>query len=323
MILLLICQTTLAGRSRTLTLINNCPHDIWIGASGNPLPPQDTGFQMSPRSTRPLVVPGSWQAGRIWARTGCAWRTDVSWGPNPRFVCQTGDCGAGSNGFGVQCKGIGGQPPATLAEFTLIPPETAPFVDFYDLSNVDGYNVPLKIESVNGEKLPNFDPRFNCGNPGCRIDVNRCPEETTLFVDGKKYCMNLCLAVRKPDLRAQKPFLQRIFNDPKMLATVCCDCWEKTDPPGCAQQKCGPGNCCGCFNPASLACCSPYDFMLPKPHGGVCRVEEWPKVESGYYRGKQFNTVFKDQCPDAYSWQFDDLNSTYQCKNSDYRITFC
>ena len=28
-------------------------------------------------------------------------------------------------------------------------------------------------------------------------------------------------------------------------------------------------------------------------------------------------------CPEAYSWQFDDNQSTYQCIDGDYQITFC
>jgi len=112
-----------------------------------------------------------------------------------------------------------------------------------------------------------------------------------------------------------------------MKAKVCCNCWEGTDPPGCQQQTCGPSsnptNCCGCFNSRSLHCCSPYDSHLPAGHGGVCKVEDWPRVQTGFFRGQGYHDVFKSQCPDAYAWQFDDLQSTYQCKDSDYIITWC
>jgi len=33
--------------------------------------------------------------------------------------------------------------------------------------------------------------------------------------------------------------------------------------------------------------------------------------------------VFSKQCPQAYSWQFNDQESTFQCINPDYKITFC
>jgi hypothetical protein len=34
----------------------------------------------------------------------------------------------------------------------------------------------------------------------------------------------------------------------------------------------------------------------------------------------RYDTIFKAPCPDAYSWQFDDMNSTYQCVNADYTV---
>lgn len=67
--------------------------------------------------------------GRFWPRTGCE---NFNEGGVP--ACQTGDC-AGHLGCPV---GVGGSPPATLAEFTLIPPDAPVGRDFYDVSNVDG-----------------------------------------------------------------------------------------------------------------------------------------------------------------------------------------
>lgn len=86
--------------------------------------PFNGGFKMEAKSSRSVNLDKNTVAGRIWARTGCSTE-------NGRLVCDTGDCGAGSNNFGVECKGIGGQPPATLAEFTL----SASGQDYYDISN--------------------------------------------------------------------------------------------------------------------------------------------------------------------------------------------
>lgn len=33
--------------------------------------------------------------------------------------------------------------------------------------------------------------------------------------------------------------------------------------------------------------------------------------------------IFKDACPDAYSYAFDDAKSTFACRNTAYDITFC
>lgn len=72
----------------------------------------------------------------------------ISHAANLRFVCDTGDCGSEANGFGVECRGVGGQPPATLAELTLRPAgNTADDgnTDFYDISNVDGHSVEVSV----------------------------------------------------------------------------------------------------------------------------------------------------------------------------------
>ena len=81
--------------------------------------------------------------------SGCRWQSgtisrdgrDI---PLEKFVCDTGDCGAAENNYGMQCMRIAGQPPATLAEFTLQEQGN----DFYDLSNVDGYNVGMHIAPI-------------------------------------------------------------------------------------------------------------------------------------------------------------------------------
>lgn len=52
-------------------------------------------------------------------------------------TCLTGDCGGV-----LHCNGAGGDPPASLAEITL---DGANGDDFYDISLVDGYNLPLSM----------------------------------------------------------------------------------------------------------------------------------------------------------------------------------
>lgn len=77
-----------------------------------------------------INTPDDW-AGRFWARTGCHFG---------RGRCDTGDCGDS-----VECSGRGGAPPATLAEFTF---NGYAGDDFYDVSLVDGFNVPISVSST-------------------------------------------------------------------------------------------------------------------------------------------------------------------------------
>jgi hypothetical protein len=67
------------------------------------------------------------------------------------------------NGFGVECKGIGGQPPATIAEFTL---NGWGGSDYYDLSNVDGYSIGMTIKPIHDQYTRVKNPslgKYNCG----------------------------------------------------------------------------------------------------------------------------------------------------------------
>jgi hypothetical protein len=76
-----------------------------------------------------VPVSGTW-SGRIWARTGCTFDAN---GIGP---CEVGDCGNK-----LQCNGAGGVPPVSLAEFTIGDK------DFYDVSFVDGLNVPVQVSN--------------------------------------------------------------------------------------------------------------------------------------------------------------------------------
>ncbi|KAI9005216.1 thaumatin [Gaertneriomyces semiglobifer] len=290
---------------RTMQVVNRCPHDVWVGMQGNPLP-RDGGFFLPKGGSENVQLPQRWTAGRIWARTGC---TTQNVGGAQRLVCATGDCGSESNGFGIACKGIGGQAPATLAEFTL---QDGGLTDFYDLSNVDGYNVGVSIESF-GTKVNNPDlQKFNCGNPTCTFDMSKCPPELKMVdASGIESCAAIHAAVHKPEQVAKFPILQAIAKSPTAVAQVSCSC------------DCGPD--CGCTNPASKFCCSPFNND-PKEVGGKCFVEQWPVSTSpgaGSVFPARYDEVFKSQCPDAYSWQFDDHQSTYQCLTANYRVTFC
>lgn len=116
--------------SCTFTITNNCRHTIWPGTLAGAGTPQlpTTGFLLeSGQSVRITSVPG-W-SGRIWARTGCTF-DEAGIGS-----CQTGDCGGR-----LECDGMGATPPASLFEITL---GIGNDKDFYDVSIVDGYNLPI------------------------------------------------------------------------------------------------------------------------------------------------------------------------------------
>ncbi|KAK6946407.1 Thaumatin family, partial [Dillenia turbinata] len=156
-------------------IVNKCRHTIWPGTlSGSGTSPlSTTGFSLKPSKSKTLTIPKSW-SGRLWARTHCITNSTTH-----QFTCATADCGSGQ----VSCAGAGANPPATLVEFTLNGDKN---LDFYDVSLVDGYNLPVLI-------VPRGGIGGGCAATGCLVDLNSaCPNE--LRVGDGMACKSACEA---------------------------------------------------------------------------------------------------------------------------------
>ncbi|KAF8672827.1 hypothetical protein HU200_049158 [Digitaria exilis] len=184
---LLCCLTFLlqGASAATFTITNSCDYTVWPGILSNAgaPPPSTTGFELPPGETLAVTVASAW-SGRIWARTLCA--TDPTSGA---FACATADCGSGS----VECSGHGAAPPATLAEFTLAGGTGGD--DFYDVSLVDGFNVPMLV----APQSPAATSNGSCQATGCPADVNSvCPPELRVAAiaggEGAVACRSACEA---------------------------------------------------------------------------------------------------------------------------------
>ncbi|BAT95405.1 hypothetical protein LR48_Vigan02g143100 [Vigna angularis] len=218
-----------------VTFTNKCQYTVWPGTLTGDQKTQlsSTGFELASGASNSLDLPSPW-SGRFWARTGCS-------NNNGRFSCATADCGSGQ----VTCNGAGGTPPATLVEITVAENGGQ---DFYDVSNVDGFNIPMSVTPQGGSG--------ECKSSTCRSNINAaCPAELQMKgSDGSVIgCKSACLA----------------FGDDKYC-------------------------CTGAYNKAET--CPPTDY----------------------------SRFFEEQCPEAYSYAYDDKNSTFTCSNRpDYVITFC
>ncbi|KAK4490104.1 hypothetical protein RD792_000761 [Penstemon davidsonii] len=185
------------------------------------------GFALRPGQTIVFTAPVSW-SGRIWARTGC------NFDQTGNGSCQTGSCGTS-----LKC-GASGKPPASLAEFTLAN------LDFYDVSLVDGFNLPIAVTPLNG--------KGNCSVAGCVSDLRpNCPKELAVRAGGR------IVACRSA-----------------------CDVFD-TDEYCCRGLYGGP-----------VACQPTY-----------------------------YSKTFKEACPTAYSYAYDDPTSLYTCSGADYVVSFC
>lgn len=162
----------------TFNLINRCDYNVWPGILPNAGSDKldSTGFMLAPGDSRVSQAPQEW-SGRIWGRTGCNFDANTGQGK-----CATGDCGSNQ----IECNGVGATP-ATLAEFTVF---SGTKQDFYDVSLVDGYNLPMAIQAVGGSG--------SCDTTGCVKDLNRmCPNE--LRVGDGQACKSACEAFGTPE----------------------------------------------------------------------------------------------------------------------------
>ncbi|KIO32727.1 hypothetical protein M407DRAFT_13891 [Tulasnella calospora MUT 4182] len=167
-----------ASAARTFTVYNACPFTIWPAVNvGSAVPSVATGWEAPAWSTKTFSVPDNWKAGRIWGRRNCNFATNP--GPNS---CLDGGC---NGGLLCDSRTGTGVPPATLAEFTL---GAADGNDWYDVSLVDGYNLPMRIT--------------NCHVADCPVDLGpNCPSalkgpfDSTGFPVG---CKSDCLVDSNP-----------------------------------------------------------------------------------------------------------------------------
>lgn len=201
--LLVVLQTpTAVDSERIFTIINDCNSMIWPAVTPGGAFDRG-GFPLKTGQSVVFTAPIGW-SGRIWGRTGCDFDPTSNNG-----TCQTGGCGST-----LLCV-ASGEPPATLAEFTLASP------DFYDVSLVDGFNLPIVITPVNG--------RGNCSVAGCDGDLRRnCPAELALkrtvdndddhvvacrsacdVFDTDEYC---CRGVHGNPLTCQPTYYSRMFK---------------------------------------------------------------------------------------------------------------
>ncbi|CAK9148294.1 unnamed protein product [Ilex paraguariensis] len=179
LILLVICRGTSGA---TFTLINRCDYLVWPGilANAGSTKLDSTGFELPPGGSKSFQAPSGW-SGRFWGRTGCSFDMNTGQGS-----CATADCGSNQ----LECNGAGATPPATLAEFTIGSGTDSHNQDFYDVSLVDGYNLPMIVEANGGSGM--------CASTGCVTDLNRmCPSE--LRVGDGQACKSACEAFGSPE----------------------------------------------------------------------------------------------------------------------------
>lgn len=144
---------------RLYTMVNQCSQTVWVATQQNGGKPalSPSGFALKSGQSQSVSAPAQW-GGRIWGRTGCTGSGN------------TANCESGDTGGLLDPKGIGGQP-TSLFEITQDgwagPSATQ---DYYDGSNVDGFNLPIGIYPVGGTG--------KCYAPVCKANLlPNCPTD--------------------------------------------------------------------------------------------------------------------------------------------------
>ncbi|KAI7908199.1 thaumatin [Cokeromyces recurvatus] len=150
---------------------NNCASVITVGVLTNGISSSfpELSFDLTPSASNSFSKPDSW-GGRVWARYHCS----------------------GSAGKDAQNCGVpGAVNPASLAEFFF---KGTGGKDFYDISLVDGYNMPLSISPSGGSKPDGYE----CGSPICSL--SSCPPEyaVTDATGSVVSCMSACSKTGSP-----------------------------------------------------------------------------------------------------------------------------
>ncbi|RPE41765.1 thaumatin family protein [Streptomyces sp. Ag109_O5-1] len=164
---------------RTITLVNRLHETIWPAIAADPKHPvAATGWVLRPGQSLSFAIPDHWDV-RLWARTGC------SFDAAGNGTCLSGGCGK------FQCGSTWGEFPSTLAEFNL---NAWNGMDFYDASQVEGYNLPMWVNSYGGTSKDKIDAN-GCTAAGCVKDtIATCPKKLQRTRDGRVVaCLSACL----------------------------------------------------------------------------------------------------------------------------------
>jgi len=208
---------------------NSCDFPVYpaIYTRTGDISPNSNGWTQAPETVYKFTTSDGW-IGRLWGRTNCNFTN------NALQDCETGYCIGGES-----CTETG-VPPATLAEFNLENDQ-----DYYDVSNVDGFNLPILLTPFNS----------SCKIGSCSENINLvCPSDL------------------------------QIKNSHGTV--VGCD------------------SACTKFNLPQYCCSENYDTP------NVCKPTS-------------YSEVFKNACPAAYSYAYDDPTSLFECESEGYTIEFC
>ena len=208
-----------AGQSadrRLVTFVNQMSQTIWVAAAPNANTPlAATGWVLPAGQSVTITAPNNLNT-RFWGRTGCVFNSAGA------GHCQTGDCG----GL-FQCKGWG-TIPATLAEVNF---DAWDGLDFYDVSMVDGSNLPMyiNIAKSSGGTKDKVSPN-GCVAAGCTRPVN-CPSALDVKAGGAVVgCISACARLGGDQYCCRGQWSSRSACDPTKWPVDYAEVFKSAEP---------------------------------------------------------------------------------------------
>lgn len=284
-------------RNVPLVVANWCANDIYPGIiTQGGTGPDTTGFHLSTGANQTINVSSDWQ-GRIWGRTNCSFGGD---GSAQGQSCDTGDCGGS-----LQCE-IAGAAPATLAEFTL---DGSQSQSFYDISLVDGYNLPMAIVLLSEGVSELEGISGSTTNPSCIASVGDLADQNFNPYSGGQQFLGTS---------SNNPLPFETKNSASTVEDWCP--WDlQVDAPLAPGNGIYPypdGNVQRPIWDPCLSACAKYSedqYCCTGNYDGPS------KCQSNYY-----SKAAKSVCPDAYSYAYDDQDSTFSVpKGGGFQVIFC
>ena len=246
-------------------------------------------------------------------------------------TCETADC---NNGVGGCLPSHGFFQPATQAEITM----QKSMIDFYDVEVINGVHLPISMGPINTESIGG---PYDCGHPGAKYPVNsklgscswdlqppsndynqvtaggdHCDLDSECTESGEvcglsfnpghvdllqKTCGRRIGYYSADQICGIIPTFGAPFNCPANFNQLLC-----VGVGSCYQQS-AAADCCGC---------SDWDkddnlIVPPFPDTEQCKNKN-PQWISNV---KPTLKWLKTACPTAYTYPFDDMSSTFTCKN--------
>jgi hypothetical protein len=200
---------------RQVTFVNRMQETIWVAASPGNAPAQlhTTGWALLAGESLTITVPNHWN-GRFGGRTGCHFNTSGT------GRCQTGDCDGR-----FECPGFGAIP-ATLAEYDL---DAWDHLDFYDVSMVDGSNLPMYINQFGGSGRDRIS-LDGCSPAGCTKAVV-CPSVLQVRAGGRVVgCISACARFGTEQYCCRGKWSSRSACNPKLWPVDYAAVFKRAEP---------------------------------------------------------------------------------------------